>query len=177
VLIWAETLFTMTYDSPADKQLIAWLNDAYSMERSLAKVLENHAEDARGLPDVREKDMQHLYETRRHAEKVERCLGFLGQKPSTVKSVMGTVMGKAQSVASGMFGDEIIKNFISDYAMEHFEIACYRALIAAADEAGRPEIVQICEEILREEQAMARWLEQRIPDIAKMTVLQAPAAR
>jgi ferritin-like metal-binding protein YciE len=63
------------------------------------------------------------------------------------------------------------------YSMEHFEIACYRSLIAAADEAGRPEIVKICEEILREEEAMARWLEQRIHDVAKMSLLQAPAAR
>ncbi len=167
----------MAYDSPADQQLIAWLNDAYSMEHSLAKVLENHADDAKDLPDVREKDMQHLYETRRHAEKIEQCLGYLGEKPSTVKGVMGTVMGKVQGVATGVFGDEVMKNFLSDYAMEHFEIACYRSLIAAADEAGRPEIVKICEEILREEEAMARWLSDRIPDVARMTLLQAPAAR
>lgn len=166
----------MSYDSPADKQLIAWLNDAYSMEQSQAKVLENHANDAADLPDVREKDMQHLYETRRHAEKIERCLGFLGEKPSTVKGMMGTVMGTVQGMATGVFGDEIMKNFLSDYAMEHFEIACYRALIAASDEAGRPEISQICQEILKEEEAMAQWFAQRIPDIAKMTLLQAPAA-
>lgn len=167
----------MTFDSPADKQLISWLNDAYFMEQSLAKVLENHADDARDLPDVREKDMQHLYETRRHAEKLERCLDLLGEKPSMLMGAMGTVMGKVQGAATGVFGDEVMKNFISDYAMEHFEIACYRALIAAADEAGRPEIAQICEEILHEEATMARWLEQRIPDVAKMTLLQAPAGR
>lgn len=168
---------TMSHDSPADKQLIAWLNDAYFMEQSLAKVLENHADDAKDLPDVREKDLQHLYETRRHAEQIERCLGFLGETPSTMKGMMGTVMGKVQGVATGMFGDEIMKNFLSDYAMEHFEIACYRSLIAASEEAGRPEIAQICREILREEEAMAQWLAERIPDVAKMTVLQAPAAR
>lgn len=167
----------MNHDSPAEKQLIAWLNDAYSMEQSLAQVLQNHSDDAQDLPDVREKDMQHLYETRRHAEQIERCLGFLGERPSTLKGMTGTVMGKVQGVATGVFGDEVMKNFLSDYAMEHFEIACYRALIAAAEEAGRPEIGEICEAILKEEEAMARWLEERIPDVARMTVLQAPAAR
>jgi ferritin-like metal-binding protein YciE len=33
------------------KQLIAWLNDAYSMERSLNKVLENHSKDADAFPE------------------------------------------------------------------------------------------------------------------------------
>ena len=167
----------MSYDSPAEKQLIAWLNDAYSMEQGLAQVLQNHADDAKDLPDVREKDLQHLYETRRHAEKIERCLGYLGEKPSAVKGAMGTVMGKVQGVATGVFRDEIMKNFISDYAMEHFEIACYRSLIAAADEAGRPEIAQLCDDILQEELAMARWMEHRIPDVAKMSLAQAPAAK
>src|ERR1044072_9150984 len=99
----------MTHDSPAEKQLIAWLNDAYFMEQSLAKVLENHAADARDLPDVREKDMQHPYETRRHAEKIERCLELLGEKPSMLMGAMGTVMGKVQGAATGVFGDEIMK--------------------------------------------------------------------
>lgn len=166
----------MPTDSPAEKQLIDWLNDAYFMEQSLAKVLENHADDARDLPDVRERDLQHLYETRRHAEKLERCLDLLGEKPSMMMGAMGTVMGKMQGMATGLFVDEIMKNFLSDYAMEHFEIGCYRSLIAAADEAGRPEIVQICEGILKEEEAMAKWLAERIPDVARMTLLQASAA-
>ena len=52
-------------------ELISWLNDAYAMEQSQTKVLQNHADDAeQEMPEVRQKDMQHLYETRRHAEKI-----------------------------------------------------------------------------------------------------------
>lgn len=167
----------MMTDSPAHKQLVAWLNDAYAMEHSLANVLENHAKDAKDHPEIQARDEQHLEETRRHAEQVAQCLAYLGEKPSTVKGMMGSVMGKVQGVATAMFGDEIMKNFLSDYAMEHFEIACYRSLIAAADEAGRPEIVKICEAILKDEEAMAGWLAERIPDVARMSLQQAAAAR
>ena len=35
----------------ANEQLIAWLNNAYSMEKALIPVLENHAKDAENYPN------------------------------------------------------------------------------------------------------------------------------
>lgn len=154
------------------EQLITWLNNAYAMERNLIKVLENHAKDAREFPAVHERDEQHLAETRGHAKAVERCLQLLDEKPSTMKSAMGDVMGLVQGAASGMYRDELMKNFLSDYAMEHFEIACYRSLIAAADDLGETEISQICSGILAEEEEMAAWLEERIPEVTRLTLQQ-----
>lgn len=161
--------------SPQRKQFIAWLNDAYSMERSLAQVLENHAKDAKDHADIRQRDEQHLAETRHHAKLIERCLEILGEKPSVIKGAMGSAMGAVQGAATGMFGDEIMKNFISDYAAENMEIACYRSLITAAEELGEPEIAKICGEILKQEESMAAWLAQRIPGITRMTLQTAGA--
>ncbi len=84
-------------------QLITWLNSAYSMEENLARVLENHAKDAKDVPWVRERDEQHLAETKRHAERVKECLDLLGAKPSTIKSVMGNLTGMVQGASSGVF--------------------------------------------------------------------------
>lgn len=158
------------------EQLVTWLNSAYSMEKSLVQVLENHAKDAEDLPEVRQRDEQHIQETRRHADLVEQCLGILGEKPSTMKSAMGNLMGKVQGASSGMHRDELVKNFLSDYAAEHFEIACYRSLIAAAEELGQPEIARICTEILRDEERMAAWLEERIPEVTRMHLQQTAVA-
>jgi ferritin-like metal-binding protein YciE len=85
------------------KQLIAWLNDAYSMERSLTNVLENHAKDAQGFPEIHQRQEQHLIETQGHAQQLERCLSILGEKPFTVKGVMGSAMGTVEGAATGMF--------------------------------------------------------------------------
>lgn len=166
------------HDSPERQQLIAWLTDAHAMELSLAKVLENHAKDADRLPDIRARDEDHLAETREHARKIEQCLEHLGaEKPSSVKNAIGTVMGKMQGAMSGPFGDEIMKNALSDYAAEHMEIACYRSLIIAAEEIGEVQVARLCNEILAEEESMAQWLEQKLPEITRMSLHQAPASR
>lgn len=156
----------------SNEQLTTWLNSAYSMEQSLAKVLENHAKDAKDHPTVRERIDEHLMETRRHADRVKECLQILGAEPSSMKSAMGNVMGMVQGASTGMFKDELVKNFLADYSMEHFEIACYRSLIAAADDVGQPEISRICGEILEEEEAMAEWLAEQIPEVTRLVLHQ-----
>ncbi len=154
------------------EQLTTWLNSAYAMEQSLAKVLENHANDAKEHPEIRSRIEEHIIETRGHADRVRECLELLGEKPSAVKSAMGNLMGTLQGVSTGMFRDELVKNVLSDCSAEHFEIACYRSLIAAAEEAGKPEIAEICASILEEEEAMAAWLEEQVEPVTRMVLHQ-----
>lgn len=149
-------------------QLTNWLNDAYAMEEGLVKVLQNHANDAKDLPAVRTRGEEHIEETKRHARRVEECLRLLGEKPSTMKSAWSKMTGIVQGASSGAFRDEIVKNVLSDFAAEHLEIACYRSLIAAAEELNQPQIAELCRENLRDEEDMARWLEERIPEITRM---------
>jgi ferritin-like metal-binding protein YciE len=156
--------------SAEEEQLLAWLNDAYAMEKAQIPILEEHAKDARRHPEVRERDLQHLKETKQHAKDVRKCIEYLGEKPSVSKKMIGRVTGAMQSVSTEPFQDEIMKNFIMDYAAEHFEIACYRSLIAAAEEAGHPRIAQVCEEILEEEEAMAEWLHDHLPKAVHITL-------
>jgi ferritin-like metal-binding protein YciE len=150
--------------SDAEEQLLAWLNDAYAMERAQIPILENHAKDARRLPQVRKRDLRHLDETKRHARDIERCIEEeFGETPSAGKKAIGRITGAMTSIASEPMDDEIVKNFLTDYATEHFEIACYRALIAAAHEAGHAGVARVCEKILDDEEAMAAWLGENLP--------------
>ena len=153
--------------------LTAWLKDAYAMEKALIPVLENHADDANDHPDVRERDLRHAEETKRHADMVEECLAQLGEKPSRAKSAWGQVMGRVQAMGTAPFRDELTKNFISDYGTEQFEIACYKALVAAARATGEDGIASICEEILADEEEMAMWLYERIESAARESLVQA----
>lgn len=163
--------------SPERQQFIAWLTDAHAMELATAKILENHREDAVNHPEIRQKIEQHIAETRRHAELVAQCLEILGApKPSSIKNALGTMMGKVQGAMSAPFGDEIMKNCLSDYTAEHMEIACYRSLMTAADDLGEHEISRLCTQILQEEESMAHWLEQQLPEVTRLSLHQAPAA-
>jgi ferritin-like metal-binding protein YciE len=150
-----------------DDLLIAWLRDAYAMEQALIPVLENHAKDAKDDPAARARIELHAEQTRRHGELVKGCLEQLGSSPSTVKSTLGSVFGNVHSVSTGMFADETVKNGLIDYATEHFEIACYRALSETARSLNQQHIVQVCGEILHDEQEMADWLSAQLPKIVR----------
>jgi ferritin-like metal-binding protein YciE len=152
--------------------LVSWLNDAYAMEHAMIPVLENHAKDAGDDAEARSRMELHVEQTRRHAELVEGCLERLGSSTSALKKGAASVLGTLQSVATGMFRDEAIKNALSDYATEHFEIAAYRALAEAARQAGEADIEEVCEEIRRDEEEMASWLEERIPTIVRQVAAE-----
>jgi ferritin-like metal-binding protein YciE len=72
-----------------------------------------------------------------------------------------------QGMSTGAAEDELVKNALSDYAAEQFEVASYRSLIAAAEELGDQETVSACQENLREDEEMARWLEQQLPAVTQ----------
>ncbi|MOA50078.1 hypothetical protein D3C78_1730530 [compost metagenome] len=76
----------------------------------------------------------------------------------------------------GMFpSDEIVKGAISGYVFENFEIACYTSLVAAAKQAGDTASVPALENILAEEQRMADWLLEHLPDTTEQFLLRANA--
>ncbi|HUR57563.1 MAG TPA: ferritin-like domain-containing protein [Opitutaceae bacterium] len=150
------------------QQITTWLRDAHAMEQSLEHVLMRHAAAASDLPEVQQRLEEHLEETKRHRAQVAECLAVLEQTPSALKTAAGGFIGTMQGMSTGVFHDQLVKNALTDYAMEHFEIACYSSIIAAAEEAGLQSIAQICSGILREEVAMADWLEDQIPVLTRM---------
>ena len=147
--------------------VIGWLNDAHAMELSIAQVLENHAKDAKDHPALQARLQQHLEQTRGHAEAVKGCVERLGGDTSALKTGMATVMGMVQGMATGLAKDELVKNALHDYGSEHFEIACYASLIAAAEQLGDQETARVCREILRDEEAMAAFLFEQVPPVTR----------
>jgi ferritin-like metal-binding protein YciE len=148
---------------------VAWLNDAYAMETALIPILRNHARDAQDDAQARQRIELHAEQTERHAELVKGCVERLGSTTSATKTGLGGVFGMLQSVSTGIFSDELVKNGLADYATEHFEIACYRALQAAAESFGDEHTVAMCREIIRDEQEMADWLAAQIPKLVQRT--------
>lgn len=154
-----------------DRELmIAWLNDAYAMETGLVPILENHSRDAEEHPAVSARIERHVEETKRHADLVKGCLERLGEAPSAAKTAIGGMIGAMQAPATGPFQDELVKNALSDYAIEHFEIAAYRALIAGARQMGDEDTARACEQILRDEEDMASFLAQNLPTTVQDTL-------
>jgi len=147
--------------------LTAWLRDAHAMENQAIEILEKQAGRLEHYPELRAQVRFHLEESHRQAERVERCLHQLGTDTSGLKTALGKMVGTAQQLSGLFASDEVLKSGIADYAFEHYEIASYKVLIAAAAEAGEPEVGRVLEENLREEEAMAAWLAQHLPEVTR----------
>lgn len=156
--------------------VMAWLNNAYSMENGLVQTLQGHAKDATDFPQIQARIQQHTEETRRHADLVRGCIQRLGGSTSGLKSGMGTIMGKAQGVATRPAPDSVVKNALADSAAEQLEISSYKALSAAAQDLGDQETRSVCQRILQEEEDMARFLNQNLPSLVSQTMSAMPAA-
>lgn len=154
----------------AEERLLAWLNDAYALEKAQIPILENHADDARRQPHVRDRDLQHLERTKQHVKMVEKCIRLLGRKPSKAKSAVGRITGAVNSLSTEPFNDEVVRNFLADFASENLEVASYQAIIVAARDAGHEKIARICEEILDDEEEMADWLRANLPRAVRDTL-------
>lgn len=157
------------------EQLLTWLNDAHAMETSIVQVLQNHATDAKKHPKLQEAIEKHLNQTKRHAELVEQMINELGGSVSAAKSGMSSVMGKMHGASTAFADDELVKNALADFSTEHFEMASYKAIMTAAKQLNLPNLVSTCQEILRDEEWMAKFLDENLPTVVKDTLMQKAA--
>jgi ferritin-like metal-binding protein YciE len=155
--------------------LIVGLRNAYALEGQALELTERQAERLEHYPQLRARVQQHLEETRRQQQMVEQCLNQLGTSPSSLKEMAMSLMGNLQAMAHSMAGDEVLKNTFGSYAFEHFEIASYKALIVMAETAGEPQIARTCEQILRQEEAMASWLGQHMDEVVRQYLTRSEA--
>jgi ferritin-like metal-binding protein YciE len=153
-----------------EERLLAWLNDAYALEKAQIPILENHAEDAHDQPHVRDRDLEHVERTKLHVKMVRKCIKLLGRKPSKAKDAIGRLGGAVNSLSTEPFDDEVVRNFVADFASENLEVASYQAIITAARDAGHEKIARICEEILDDEEEMADWLRSSLPRAVRDTL-------
>jgi ferritin-like metal-binding protein YciE len=147
--------------------MVSWLRNAHAMEMQAIQILSNQARRIGTYPELRKRILEHLEGTRSQLEKIEGCIERHGSTPSRLKDAGAMFIGNMQALGGAFMADEIVKGSIMSYTFEHLEIACYRSLIGAAEELGDAETVRVCSDILREEEAMAAWLEQRLPELTR----------
>ena len=149
------------------EHLLNWLRDAHAMEQQAEQMLKSQASRIDNYPKVKARIEQHLEETRGQQRLLEGCLERLGSSPSAVKDTMGMMTALGQGI-SGMFAsDEIVKGTMASYVFENMEIASYVTLIAAAKQVGDTETQRVCEQILAQEEEMAQWVLDNMPEVTQ----------
>jgi ferritin-like metal-binding protein YciE len=157
-----------------DKHLDNWLRDAHAMEEQAEQMLQAQASRIENYPELAARIEQHLSETRSQRQRLETCLKRRGTSSSGIKDMGGKFTAMMQGIGGSVMPDEVTKGAMASYAFEHFEISAYKCLIAAAEQAGDAETARVCEDILREETAMAAWLGDHLPQVTR-TFLQRAA--
>jgi len=146
------------------EQFIQWLGDAHAMEVGIVATLEKHITDAKGQPKVRAALAKHLKETKRHAKEMKNSLASLGGSHSVFKEGVSKLGNLVAGLVTTAAADTIVKNAIADFATEHLEIACYNSLIFTASALGENKIAATCKSILKDEKAMAKFLDAQMKE-------------
>jgi ferritin-like metal-binding protein YciE len=147
-------------------EVVIWLRDAYSMERGLESMLSRQFGAHKGDSEVQKAKIAHLARTRMHVATIESLLNSLGSRIPAIET--GFIMAEAMQIATASLShDESIKDLLTCYAMEHFEVACYKTVIAAAKAAHLPYVAKACEDIIADEEKMAQTIDAIIPSLVE----------
>jgi ferritin-like metal-binding protein YciE len=149
------------------EHLIDWLRDAHALEEQAKSLLQAQIDRLEHYPEALPRLKQHLQETEQQRSMVESCLKDLGADTSTLKDWTTKFLANMQGFGHMMASDEILKHALASHAFERFEAASYHSLIKAAEVAQEPRVAQMARDILAQEEAMADWVWQNIPDLTE----------
>jgi ferritin-like metal-binding protein YciE len=151
--------------STARDIFVVGLRNAHSMEVQARELMERQSERLTDYPEVQAKVQAHLRETEEQLNRLEQCLSSMGESTSTLKDTAQSVMANIMALGHSMAGDEILKNTFANNAFEHFEIAAYKSLLTLCGPAGADSSRAMLEQSLKEEEAMAAWVDENVPKV------------
>jgi ferritin-like metal-binding protein YciE len=152
-----------------DAQLVKHIDEALAMEQNVLRMLEGMISTTED-PEIKRELQQHRVETQTHADRMEKRLQAHGASPSMVREAGGILGALMKSVVDLARPEKAGRNARDGYATEHMEIASYELLARIADRAGDEETATAAREIIREEQAMAKKIEQNWDRFAELSL-------
>jgi len=141
---------------------ITGLHNAHAMETQAIQLLTRQVERLENYPELEARLRAHLEESKVQRTRLEEVLHTLDEQHSALKEAVLGLGGNIAALAHTTASDEIIKNTLANYMFEHFEIAAYKSLIAMSEFLDHPAGAAAARDSLREEEAMAAWIDERI---------------
>ena len=132
------------------------LKDLYSAEKQLVKALPKMAKNA-DSPDLQKAFEEHLDQTEKHVERIERIFSNLGGSPRGKKCVgMEGLIEEGNELLKEEVEPDVLDAGLIDAAqkVEHYEIASYGTARAWAEKMGHDDAARLLQQTL-EEEAMA----------------------
>jgi ferritin-like metal-binding protein YciE len=146
--------------------LIHELKDILYAERRFATGT-RHLVQETSDPEIKARLEQHVEETENQIKRVEKAFESIGEKPKgeRCEAAIGLREEHDSFKKEEKPSKPILEAFDlgSGLRVEHYEIAAYRSAIAIGRLLGYKECVSLLQENLREEEDMARFLEEIAP--------------
>jgi ferritin-like metal-binding protein YciE len=150
-------------------QLIRHIDEAHAMELNVLRMLDGMISTTDD-PQILDALEHHKLQTQHHADLMAQRLEAHGTAPSTVKQIGGVLGALAKLPLDFVRGEKAGRNARDAYATEHLEIASYELLRRVARKAGDEETAQAAVEIIAEEAAMAKLIEEHWDLFAELSL-------
>ena len=152
---------------------ITGLRNAHALENQAVQILSRQVERLENYPAMSERLRQHIEESRTQATRIEQILDRHGTSHSALKDAVTGFMGNLAALAHAPMQDEVLKNTFANFAFEHFEIASYKSLLVFADMVGDTRSPTALTQSLREEERMAKWVEDNLEPTVRTFAMRA----
>ena len=150
-------------------QLIKHIDEAHAMEQNVLRMLDGMISTTDD-PEILDALEHHKMQTQGHADRMAQRLEAHDASPSTVKQIGGVLGALAKMPLDLVRGEKAGRNARDGYATEHLEIAGYELLRRVAQKAGDEETATAAREIIEEERAMAKLIEQNWDKFATLSL-------
>ena len=144
---------------------VTGLRNAHAMEIQARELMERQSERLTDYPELKNRLASHLRETEGQLKRLEQCLSSLGESNSSIKDTAQSFMANMMAMAHTVANDEVLKDTFANNAFENFEIAAYKSLLALCGPAGAESAKALLEQSLKEEEAMAGWVDQNVEKV------------
>ena len=144
---------------------VTGLQNAHAVENQALALMDRQLDRLTRYPELCERLRAHRVETEEQIRRLDEILASLNERRSGWKDMALNFMGNFAALGNAMARDEVLKDQMVNYAFENFEVATYRSLIALSEAAGFSQASPLLRETLREEEAMAAWVLDTLPDL------------
>ncbi|MEI5686957.1 ferritin-like domain-containing protein [Sphingomonas kyungheensis] len=153
--------------SIAQDLFVTGLKNAHGVEHQALALIDRQLDHLAHYPEVAEQLRRHRAETEQQIQRIDEILSGFDARPSAIKDLGLSLSGNMAALAHVFAPDEILKNSFANYAFENFEIASYTGLLTLADLGGFASQQRLLTESLGEEQQMAAWVLDSLPEVTR----------
>jgi ferritin-like metal-binding protein YciE len=150
------------------------LADIYDAEHRFLEAQQEMLQQA-SAPELQQMLQEHMSQTRRQIDNLERIYALLGARPTRVKcdAAAGLVLEGQKGMQEFASNPAVRDCMIAGSAakVEHYEIASYRGLVTAFQGVGQPEILELLNENLGQEEQTAQKVEASVPMLLEQAMM------